>query len=75
MVICALGFEGKKSIDILNQTKGEERVYIAGDASETQDWIIVGSQKSGSDTYENKIKDALGLGLIQSNVGFRSASR
>jgi glutamate synthase domain-containing protein 2/glutamate synthase domain-containing protein 3/glutamate synthase domain-containing protein 1/NADPH-dependent glutamate synthase beta subunit-like oxidoreductase len=67
MVICALGFEGKKSIDIVNQTHGAERVYIAGDASETQNWIIIGAQKSGGDTYTNKVKPALELELA-SNI-------
>lgn len=58
-VICALGFEGAKHLPLLRDTQGLTNVDIAGDAAGSQPWIIVGAQKSASDTYRGRIQPEL----------------
>ena len=55
LVICALGFKGNGSNPLVQETIGLNNVLIAGDAAGSQPWIIVGAQKSASDTYQGKI--------------------
>lgn len=57
-VIMALGFEGPDSIGMLRQVKESslENVFVAGDAANSQPWIIVGAQRSASDTYQHKMR-------------------
>ncbi len=59
MVILAVGFGGKEGIPLITDTGNLTNVSISGDASETQDWIIIGAARSGRDTYENKVVKAL----------------
>ena len=63
MVICALGFQGKESIPIVQSIEraNVKRVYILGDAAATKPLIIVGAQASAKDTYEGQIRPALSL--------------
>lgn len=57
LVICAMGFEGRKSIPLIQDTKSLPNVWVAGDASGVGSAIIVGAQKNASDTYRNKIAE------------------
>ncbi len=63
MVICALGFQGKTSLPIIQAIEEAELKYvsIAGDAANVKPQIIIGAQASGHDTYSNRIREALGI--------------
>ena len=63
MVICALVFQGKDSIPIVQaiEKASLKRVYIVGDAAATKPLIIVGAQASAKDTYDGQIGPAIGV--------------
>lgn len=62
MIICALGFQGKNSIPLIQSLVNTDlsRVYFAGDVAGIEQQIIVGAQASGKNTY-SQIRSAIGI--------------
>lgn len=64
MVLLAMGFDGRKENQFIKDTEHWPNVYLAGDAKQDNQWIIVGAQASATRTYDEMV----GNPLEQSNV-------